>query len=199
MKVILLTSPVQVRHQRDIAIRFLAQCYQSKDMNFDKLLNIALIKKHRTILECFDLSFLIEGIPYSSHVHLIRHRLTTPFVQSQRYTSVRATRIKEDILNKLTENDLLELAKYDQFASSLYHSKKLTREEQRHFKPQGALINMGLKMNLREFLDVIIPLRTDASADKSTQEVANAMLESVKKDEVLRMFFVLERSKKDNG
>lgn len=194
MKVELLTSLVQTRHQIANAVVALGQCYQSKNMNADKVVKIAMVNKHRTVLECFDLMFLIKGISYSSHVHFIRHRFTTPFVQSQRYTNVGVTRLSEDILDKLDQEDLLKLAKYDQFVSSLYHSKKLTLEEQRHFKPQGVLINMCLKTNLRELLDVIIPLRADNTADKATQKVAKAMLAEVKKNEVLALFLKEETS-----
>lgn len=163
MKVKLLTNDIQIRHQRDNAIIALAQCYQSKDMTFKKLVNIAMVRKHKTILECFDLMFAIEDISYLAHVHLIRHRMTTPFVQSQRYTKPNSCIDADGMLMQFVVDD-------------------------RYEAPQGTLINMCIKMNLREFMH-IVELRTAPDALQETQDVVNAMLAEVKKDDVLGRFF----------
>ena len=132
-------------------------------MTLAKVINIAMVKKHQTVLECFDLMFHITDISYLAHVHLIRHRHTTPFVMSQRYC--KSTHFRND------EGEVLQYNSIDRYES-----------------PQGTLINMCIKMNLREFMH-IVELRTAPDALEETRDVVNAMLAEVRADDVLGRFF----------
>jgi len=189
MNVTLLTTDKQIEQQSDNAIKALSQCYQSKNMNLNKLVNISMVKGHKSILEYFDLVFNIEGISYISHVHLVRQRLTSPMTQSQRYTSTYDIVIPD----KIKGNKLLEIIFIKQAESAFTAYIELikngaTIEDARYILPQGVKINMSIHMNLREFL-YICDLRIAKGVLKETHDIVSAMKLECLKNDIIRRFF----------
>ena len=184
MKVTLLTTEIESRHQREHALKLVSQCYQTDKLTFKKLCNIA--QKHRTILELFDVAFLLEGISYASHVHICRHRLITPFVESQRYTQTYKTIVPEKIIKDRSNTEMFTLLCEKSF--KVYEDllvKGVAKEDARYVLPQGVAINMGFKTNIREFLH-ILDLREAPEAMPETREIAKTMRMAVMENEVLR-------------
>ena len=189
MNITLLTTNKQLKRQEKIAVKAVSQCYQSDTLTAARLPKLAILEGHRTILEFFDLTFLIEGISYLSHVHLIRHRHTTPMVQSQRYTNA------ECVVNPMEEEDKAEL--FNQALFGIHNEDKIfkiyakpRKEELRYLKPQGASINMCLKMNLRAFLEMI-EKRTADNVLAETKEVVNTMYWFAQDTSILEPYLTL--------
>ena len=86
MKITLATNEIQLRHQLELALETLGECYQASNLTKKRLIEIALRSGHRSILEHFDLVFRLKEISYCTHAQLVRHRKTSPMTQSQRYT-----------------------------------------------------------------------------------------------------------------
>ena len=190
MKTKLLTTPLQIRHQADIAVFTLGRCQLSENMTLNKLVNVSMVKGHKTILEYFDLAFYVPTISYLSHCHIIRHRLTTPMVQSQRYTSTFEIVAPDAIKSSeaATQAYFRATAKSFETYNYLINKRNVKKEDARYVLPQGVKIELVLKCNLREFMH-IVELRTAPDALQETQDVVNAMLAEVKNDDILGRFF----------
>ena len=190
MKVKLLTSEIQINHQTDIAIGELANCYQSENMTFDKLVNIAMVRKHEGVLEWFDLAFNIKDISYASHVHFLRHRHCSFLVQSQRYTKSNLVIAPIKIMDAFMKDKKL-VKKYKNMLDAQgilireLWGRGISKEDTRYLDCQGTTIEMGLKCNLREFLH-IQKLRNAPEAMPETRQCAQMMLDECLKIDKLR-------------
>ena len=189
MKTKLLTTSEQIISQVENAVISLGQCRQSK-LTFEKLLKIALVRKHESIMEYINLTFLIEGISFTSHVHLIRHRLTTPMCQSSRVelNDIEIV-IPESVIAILNDKDhTLNDWCYD--VKKMYKyliGNNVPAEDARYLLPQGVKINMAIHMNLREFKHVI-KMRTAVSAHWEIRSVVESMIENSKDVLLLKDF-----------
>lgn len=172
MKVKLKTTRQQIEDQTANAVSALANCYQSKNMTFDKLANIAIVNGHESVLEYFDLVFQIDGISFGSHVHVIRHRHGTPLVQSQRYTASNDFIVPEVVCKDAAELIDKQAEIIKEIASA---AKDATNQDIRYVKPQGTRINMAFKCNLRQFLH-IVALRDSSAAMPETRECVKQMI-----------------------
>ena len=199
MQVKLSNHSVQIQYQMSIAKRAVAQCYQTKELTAEKVYRYG--KQHRTIMELFELDFSISGISYLSHVHLIRHRHTTPFVQSQRYTETNNVILPYDLPDPMELNisgkerkrrqrlsDAFEQAYHEAYL--IYYrliSAGATKEQARYFAPQGADINMNLHLNLRAFIEMY-EKRTAKNVLAETRTIVEMMMDIISANEILGGF-----------
>jgi len=158
MKIELATSEIQLRHQLELALKTLGECYQSDNLTKKRLIEIALRNGHRSILEHFDLVFRLKGISYCAHTQLTRHRKISPMAQSQRYT--RSNDIAYPTGLTETQESCFDIffGEMKNIASRAFGDNSatgLTKQQLRYAVPQGAAINMTMKLNLRSFLELI--------------------------------------------
>ena len=185
MKITLATNEIQLRHQLELALESLGECYQAKNLTKKKLIEIALRKRHRSILEHFDLVFRLRSISYCAHAQSIRHRHASFMVQSQRYTS--SNDVVNPFMGVATEYYFREVAKNICGEVRFFESSEKSRQATRYLKPQGTAINMTIKLNLRSFLELIEKRDVDGAMPE-TRTIVQSMREECVKSEVLKDF-----------
>jgi len=173
-RVQLLTTDRQIEDMIGNSIIALGECRQ-RELNFDKLLKISLVDKHKSIMEYINLTFRIYGISYNSHVHLIRHRLTTPMCQSSRRINHDIDILIPDSVKAVLDDDALE--QYISDVKKMYNyliDNDVPPEDTRYLLPQGLKINMAIHMNLREFMH-IMELRLAPNAHWEIRNIVGLM------------------------
>lgn len=153
-----------------------------------KLINMLASEGHHTPFERGILHFLLE-VDDKTHIHLLKHRLSSINGQSARYRE-----IKED--NILIPSDLPlkwqeSLIEHSDKGNDLYHqclkslvddfgfSRKRAKEVSRYFKTQNCMITLDFQINFRSFVN-FQRLRNSEHAQKEVMELAKEMLNQVK-------------------
>lgn len=207
-----------VGHHGD-AVQVAQAAWVSTDKGENRSLTAAIARArgcikdgHGVPLEYVHYTFQIRA-PLFVIVHLLRHRLTSPVQQSQRFTGgvseveifgwdndeVWRDFFKEDCEAdfSLWEELLCDLgnlvATFEKLAPML--SKRGVECVSRYL-PYALMANFRWHMNLREFLHVI-KLRTAPEAQKETRDVVNAMLEQARVLPLHEVFF--EHLKKESS
>lgn len=132
---------------------------------------------HHSTLEHVYYTFKIEGISRACLAQLVRHRHTSPTVESQRYTeqSDRDVVIPETIRNN---EDALYIytatEKITKEAYEILRELSIPKEDARYILPVGMETKEYLSMNLRELLH-INKLRTSPQAQWEIRDLVNEM------------------------
>jgi len=155
-------------------------CYQSKKETEEEKLSLLrnIIKKgHESVIEHASFTFLIEGISRVASHQLVRHRIASYTQQSLRYTKATdytlPESLKDDFQSKFYLNSLFS------FYQSLIE-KGVKKEDARYVLPNAVTSDIVVTMNARELRHFFI-LRLDKRAQEEIRNVAQKMLEEVKK------------------
>lgn len=188
---------------------------QIRDLIVNKLWNNGTGKSHKTPFERGIVEFNVV-CDAASHIHLIKHRLANINGESARYKELKedrfhipedwanivATSLKGDYLEKhngKTWQQILEA--HTQISDQLYHAaladitpvlgRKRAKESARFFKTYNSQITLSVMMNMSCFYN-FYSLRADSAAQTEIQNIANAMLEEIKKIDGSPFKFTLE-------
>lgn len=188
---------------------------QIRDLIVNKLWNNGTGKSHKTPFERGIVEFNIV-CDTASHIHLIKHRLANINGESARYRELKedrfhipedwanivATSLKGDYLEKhngKTWQQILET--HTKISDQLYHAaladltqiigRKRAKESARFFKTYNSQITLSVMMNMSCFYN-FYSLRADSAAQTEIQNIANAMLEEIKKIDGSPFRFTLE-------
>lgn len=167
----------------------------------EDLLNFLADNHHETPFEKSILDFQITG-DLASHIHSIKHRLSSINSESQRYKEFVTDKyyIPEDWQDILCTQDIFEgnslfaqkgytwqriLEDYSKLGFKLYHAamldigfnlgRKRAKESARYFLGYNTQLNYDWQMNFRSFVN-IQQLRNSVHAQKEIHYLANTML-----------------------
>ena len=142
------------------------------------VLEDAIRHRHGLVLEYFDFVFKIECSRVTSH-QIVRHRIATYLQESQRYSRARAKAIvPRSLLKVLSSEDIEKLnAIYDTYIKLADNVVK--REYAHYILPQFLATKILAKWNLREIVEVIIPLRLCARAQAEIRYIAFKILQTL--------------------
>ncbi len=174
-----------------------------------KLINMLAKDGHHTPFEKGQLHFLVDT-DIASHIHLLKHRISSLNAESARYKELKEDKyyLPEDwegILDSThawnqaidysvgsQENWLSVLQQYTEMGNSLYHAcikdleptlgRKRAKESARFFKTYNSQIQGDIMFNWRSFVN-FQKLRNSEHSQKEIREIAQEMLEAVKKIE----------------
>lgn len=153
-------------------------CYgQEEAKNPDKLLRHLYELGHHSTLEHIYFTFKIEGISRSCLAQLVRHRHTSPTIESQRYTEQVD---RKAIVPPTIQGDKVALELFEELIRSTrtaYQELRklgIPREDARYVLPVANETREYLSMNLRELLH-INKLRTSKQAQWEVRDLVNEM------------------------
>jgi thymidylate synthase (FAD) len=139
----------------------------------------------------------------ASHIHLLKHRLSSMNAESARYKELKEDKyylpedwegIKGTMFDPLTFNPtqfewLDQLEEYTKKGNMLYHAcladltpilgRKRAKESARFFKTYNSQIQADVMFNMRSFAN-FLKLRRDSHAQLEIHQIADEMLELVK-------------------
>ena len=166
----------------------------SRDLTDDKkeripqLLSMLADQGHHTPFEKSSLHFLVT-VDQASHIHLLKHRVAV----SINGESARYKELKEDKMYIPPDWPLFlqeDLIRFTKEANQYYHKiidiltphlgRKRAKESARFYKTMNSQITMDVMFNWRSFYH-FQKLRNDENAQKEVREVAQKMLELVKR------------------
>ena len=155
-----------------------------------KLLKYLADHKHETPFEKSGLHFLVN-CDIASHIHILKHRVGVSVnAESARYKELREDKIL--IPHDLPLEWQRELANFTKEGMNLYHScikelinkfnfsKERAKEVARYFRTYNTQITSDVMFNFRSFVH-FLNLRNKPDAQKEIREIAENMLELVKK------------------
>jgi len=155
-------------------------CYQSRKETEEEKLSLlrSIIKKgHESVIEHANFTFLIKGISRVASHQLVRHRIASYTQQSLRYTKAAEYELpeslKDDFQSQFYLNSLFS------FYQSLIE-KGIKKEDARYILPNAVTSDLVVTMNARELRHFFI-LRLDKRAQEEIRNIAQKMLEEVKK------------------
>lgn len=156
----------------------------------DKLLAMLAKEGHHTPFEKSMLHFLVN-VDQATHIHLLKHRIGV----SINGESARYKELKEDkylIPDDWSEDIKKNLERYTKMGNDLYRStlkkleplvgRKRAKESARFFKTMNSQIIIDVSFNWRSFYH-FQKLRNDDAAQKEVRELAQMMLDLVKRIE----------------
>jgi thymidylate synthase (FAD) len=170
---------------------------EEKLKRVDKLLNMLAKEGHHTPFEKSSLHFLVT-VDQATHIHLLKHRIGVSINgESARYKELKEDKyyLPDDwacleIQNKEYDVWFQKLKQYTEEGNELYHQcleeltpilgRKRAKESARFFKTMNSQITMDVMFNWRSFYH-FQKLRNDENAQKEVREVAQKMLELVKR------------------
>jgi thymidylate synthase (FAD) len=163
----------------------------------NKLLNMLAKEGHHTPFEKSSLHFLVT-VDQATHIHLLKHRIGVSINgESARYKELKEDKfyIPDDwacleLQNKEYDVWFQKLKQYTEEGNELYHQcleeltpvlgRKRAKESARFFKTMNSQITMDVMFNWRSFYH-FQKLRNDEHAQKEVREVAQNMLDLVKR------------------
>jgi flavin-dependent thymidylate synthase len=153
-----------------------------KRNRIDKMIDMLWTEGHHTCFEKGVVHFLVN-CDIASHVHLLKHRLSSINAESARYKE-----LKEDkfyIPEDWTETWKERLKIYTDLGNTYYHEcikdlepilgRKRAKESARFFKTYNSQIQADVMFNMRSFAN-FQKLRNSEHAQKEIKEIANEML-----------------------
>lgn len=172
---------------------------EEKLKRVDKLLNMLAKDGHHTPFEKSSLHFLVT-VDQATHIHILKHRVGVSVNgESHRYKELKEDKFYMpddwaclDIDNKEYDVWFQKLKQYTEEGNELYHQcleeltpilgRKRAKESARFFKTMNSQITMDVMFNWRSFYH-FQKLRNDEHSQKEVREVAQKMLELVKRIE----------------
>jgi len=172
---------------------------EEKLKRVDKLLNMLAKEGHHTPFEKSALHFLVT-VDQATHIHILKHRVTVSVNgESHRYKELKEDKFYMpddwaclDIENKEYDVWFQKLKQYTEEGNELYHQcledltpvlgRKRAKESARFFKTMNSQVTMDVMFNWRSFYH-FQKLRNDEHSQKEVREVAQKMLELVKRIE----------------
>lgn len=170
---------------------------EEKLKRVDKLLNMLAKDGHHTPFEKSSLHFLVT-VDQATHIHILKHRVGVSVNgESARYKELKEDKFYMpddwaclDIDNKEYDVWFQKLKQYTEEGNELYHQcleeltpilgRKRAKESARFFKTMNSQITMDIMFNWRSFYH-FQKLRNDEHAQKEVREVAQKMLDLVKR------------------
>ena len=170
---------------------------EEKLKRVDKLLNMLAKDGHHTPFEKSSLHFLVT-VDQATHIHILKHRVAVSVNgESARYKELKEDKFYMpddwtclDIENKEYDVWFQKLKQYTEEGNELYHQcleeltpilgRKRAKESARFFKTMNSQITMDIMFNWRSFYH-FQKLRNDEHAQKEVREVAQKMLDLVKR------------------
>lgn len=176
-KVTLLNKDL-IQHNVGFSIEALKMPYNN-DSADEKLLHyVTLVKRHASLLEYIKLFFKVEGISYRSHVYLIRHRLHTATVRSQRFAPVFTYMIPEHLEGEALDEYKKVMQENINRAESLKENYSIQNDTMIMAMPQGVKVTMVYETNLRQLLHVF-KLRLAPDAHYEIRSVVQKMIDTI--------------------
>jgi thymidylate synthase (FAD) len=161
-----------------------------------KTVTSALERGHHSIFEGITVEWYVRNISRAASHQIVRHRLTSPLQQSQRYVAYGADSEEfwqNMVIPKLdymppsaaTEAKKLIYAHLEEVQKlyiTLITSLGVRPEDARSILPQCSPTTLKIGMNLREFLFNFYPLRTARGAQEEIKEMTYDMYYHLEKD-----------------
>ena len=159
---------------------------EDKKLRIPKLINMLWRDGHETPFEKGMVHFLVDT-EIASHIHLLKHRLSSMNAESARYKELKEDKIfvPEDWPEKWKD----KLEEYSRVTNYLYHQclkdlepllgRKRAKESARFFKMYNSQIQADISFNMRSFAN-FLKLRNSEHAQKEIREIASEMLDLVK-------------------
>jgi thymidylate synthase (FAD) len=170
---------------------------KEKSDRIGSLLKMLAKNDHGTPFEKSSLHFLVT-VDQATHIHLLKHRIGVSINgESARYKELKEDKfyIPDDwacleLQNKEYDVWFQKLKQYTEEGNELYHQcleeltpvlgRKRAKESARFFKTMNSQITMDVMFNWRSFYH-FQKLRNDEHAQKEVREVAQNMLDLVKR------------------
>jgi len=149
----------------------------------DRMIRAAIKVGHESVLEHAVFTFSVEGVSRVLTHQLVRHRIASYSQQSLRSVKVEGTNwyiLPDSVYNKGIQKDYDDLMAYVLSFYKLLIAYGVPPEDARFVLPQACKTNIVITMNARE-LRHFFNLRLDTSAQWEIRELAQKMLELVKK------------------
>lgn len=182
-----------------------------KKERIPNLINMLWSNGHETPFEKASVHFLVN-CDIASHIHLLKHRMSSINAESARYKELKEDKkyIPDDwsgarILSlkggdpNMTWDRLLEI--YTDLGNTYYHAcvkdlepllgRKRAKESARFFKTYNSQIQSDVMFNMRSFAN-FIKLRRDDNAQLEIKQIADDMLNLVKKIDGLPFKYTLD-------
>jgi thymidylate synthase (FAD) len=159
---------------------------EDKKSRIPKLINMLWRDGHETPFEKGMVHFLVDT-EIASHIHLLKHRLSSMNAESARYKELKEDKIfvPEDWPEKWQD----KLEEYSRVTNFLYHEclkdlepllgRKRAKESARFFKMYNSQIQADISFNMRSFAN-FLKLRNSPHAQLEIREIAAEMLDLVK-------------------
>lgn len=169
--------------------RSAAICYGKSDDKPSRVRNCVKMG-HTSILEHASVSFLVDGSSRACSHQLVRHRMASYLQESQRYN-------RYDLSGDdwyVTPPSVKDSPAYSQFLLATRQSAgcyaKLLEcgvkpEDARYLLPEATKTRIAVTMNWRELFH-FLDLRTDKAAQWEIRDMANALIEEMRKVDDLR-------------
>ena len=168
---------------------------EEKKERIPKLINMLWSEGHHTPFEKGMVHFIVDT-EIASHIHLLKHRLSSMNAESARYKELKEDKyyIPEDWQNILVEGRenttwADSLIDFTHMSNILYHrcleqltpilGRKRAKESARFFKTYNSQIQGDVMFNMRSFAN-FLKLRNSEHAQKEIREIAAEMLDLVK-------------------
>lgn len=196
VELIALTQPVnllQLNNQSTL-ISQVARCstdrmeIEKTESDLYKSVETLWKRKHNTPFEFIHFAFLIRDVSRSLTHQLVRHRLCSFVQQSQRY--VKYTEDSDvwdkmilplDVLMSKRDDMKNEIKKIFSEAKQAYQNlikMGLSNDDARCVLPNAMPSTICMSFNLRHFLEVIYPLRSDRKASREIRVLMNKLMHS---------------------
>jgi thymidylate synthase (FAD) len=159
---------------------------EDKKSRIPKLINMLWRDGHETPFEKGMVHFLVDT-EIASHIHLLKHRLSSMNAESARYKELKEDKIfvPEDWPKKWQD----KLEEYSRATNFFYHEclkdlepllgRKRAKESARFFKMYNSQIQADVSFNMRSFAN-FLKLRNSPHAQLEIREIAAEMLDLVK-------------------
>lgn len=180
---------------------------EEKKERIPKLINMLWSEGHHTPFEKGMVHFIVDT-EIASHIHLLKHRLSSMNAESARYKELKEDKffipedwkgIEADSLSDGYKDDCggmnlgwewdTILKRYTELGNTLYHAclkdiepvlgRKRAKESARFFKTYNSQIQADVMFNMRSFAN-FLKLRNSEHAQKEIREIAAEMLDLVK-------------------
>lgn len=161
--------------------RSAAICYNKTDDKPVRVLNCVKMG-HESILEHASVSFTVDGISRACSHQLVRHRMASYLMLSQRYC-------KHDLSGGdwyVTPPRMVNVPEYryamNDCAKAYSDALKagIKPEDARYLLPESTKTRIAVTMNWRELFH-FLDLRTDRSAQWEIRDMANALVDEMEK------------------
>lgn len=169
--------------------RSAAICYSKSDDKPSRVRNCVKMG-HTSILEHASVSFLVDGISRACSHQLVRHRMASYLQESQRYN--RYDLSGDDwyvIPDAFKRDEVIDYYKGMNISLGAAYKAALESgikpEDARYLLPEATKTRIAVTMNWREIFHVL-DLRTDRAAQWEIRDMANALIEEMRKVDDLR-------------
>lgn len=142
-----------------------------------KIVREILRRRHTSVLEFVNTLWFVECSRVATH-EIVRHRIASYWQESQRYCTTVGILLPRSLLR----DDVLSLLRkmYDKYVELLNEKKcrpfgEDAKQYVRYILPNAALSRIFIQMNLRELVEVFLPLRMCRRAQAELRYIAIKM------------------------